>query len=343
MQFGQFEQQGTLPNMIQGTRAANRDTSDAPLWFILACNDLMRAEGDDRFLAADCSGRSIRNIILSIGNGFRTGTPNGIKMDPASGLIFSPRHFTWMDTDHPAGTPRQGYPIEIQALWYAALGFLGRIDRPELQDQWQRLARQVQASIMNLFWQNNLGFLSDCRHAAAGQSALEAPPDDALRPNQLLAITLGAVSDKHLGRRILESCEALLVPGAIRSLADRPVAYPIEIIHQGNLINDPTHPYQGRYCGDEDSRRKPAYHNGTAWTWPFPSFCEAWAMTYGAESRPTALAWLTSGARLLDRGCVGHIPEILDGDFPHTPRGCEAQAWGASELLRVWIKLKGER
>jgi len=340
-QFGQFEEQGTLPNMIQGTQAANRDTSDAPLWFILACDDLLRAENDDRFLEADCGGRTVREIILSIGNGFRDGTPNGIKMDPASGLIFSPLHFTWMDTNHPAGTPRQGYPIEIQALWYAALGLLGRIDRPEIRDQWHRLARQVQSSIMNLFWQNNLGFLSDCRHAAAGQSALEATPDDALRPNQLLAITLGAVSDKNLGRRILESCETLLVPGAIRSLADRPVAYPIEIIHQGNRVNDPNHPYQGRYCGDEDSRRKPAYHNGTAWTWPFPSFCEAWAMTYGAASRPTALAWLTSGVRLLDRGCVGHIPEILDGDFPHTPRGCDAQAWGASELLRVWIKLKG--
>ena len=340
-QLGQFEQQGTLPNMIQGTQAANRDTSDAPLWFILACDDLLRAENDDRFLEADCGGRSVRDIILSIGNGFRAGTPNGIIMDPASGLIFSPVHYTWMDTDHPAGTPRQGYPIEIQALWYAALGLLGRVDRTEIQDQWVQLSHQVQASIINLFWQNNPGYLSDCRHAAAGQSALEATPDDALRPNQLLAITLGAVSDEALCRRILASCEVLLVPGAIRSLADRPVEYPIEIIHQGTLLNDPQHPYQGKYRGDEDSRRKPAYHNGTAWTWPFPSFCEAWPMVYGAESRETALAWLTSGVRLLDCGCVGHIPEILDGDFPHTPRGCEAQAWGASELLRVWIKLQG--
>jgi glycogen debranching enzyme len=131
------------------------------------------------------------------------------------------------------------------------------------------------------------------------------------------------------------------VPGAIRSLADRPVEHPIEIIHKGIRLNDPRHPYQGKYLGDEDQQRKPAYHNGTAWTWQFPSFCEAWSMTYGAESRQTALAWLTSGMRLLDRGCVGHIPEILDGNYPHTPRGCDAQAWGASELLRVWIKLRG--
>jgi predicted glycogen debranching enzyme len=341
-QFGQFEQQGTLPNMIQGHEAANRDTSDAPLWFILACDDLLRAEGNDRFLETDCAGRRIRDIILSIGSGIKAGTPKGVKMDPETGLVFSPVHYTWMDTDHPAGTPRQGYPIEIQALWYAALRFIGRVDRVEYQDQWQQLSRKVQSYISDLFRQNNLGYLSDCRHAAVGQSALEATPDDALRPNQLLAVTLGAVKDEDFCRRILASCETLLVPGAIRSLADRAVEYPIEINHRGTRINDPHHPYQGKYSGDEDSRRKPAYHNGTAWTWPFPSFCEAWSIIYGAEGRQTALAWLTSGISLMESGCVGHIPEILDGDFPHTQRGCDAQAWGASELLRVWIKLGGK-
>jgi predicted glycogen debranching enzyme len=341
-QFGQFEKQGTLPNMIQGHEAANRDTSDAPLWFILACHDLVRAEGNDSFLGTHCAERRVRDIILSIGNGIKAGTPKGVKMDPETGLVFSPVHYTWMDTDHPAGTPRQGYPIEIQALWYAALRFIARVDRVEYKDQWLQLSRKVKSFISDLFRQNSLGYLSDCRHAAVGQSALEATPDDALRPNQLLAITLGVVKDKHLCRSILASCESLLVPGAIRSLADRAVDYPIEILHRGTRINDPHHPYQGKYSGDEDSRRKPAYHNGTAWTWPFPSYCEAWTITYGAEGRQTALAWLTSGLRLLESGCVGHIPEIIDGDYPHTQRGCEAQAWGASELLRVWIKLGGK-
>lgn len=339
-QFGQFEQQGTLPNMIQGDRAANRDTSDAPLWFILACDDLLKAENNLAFLDTDCSGRSTRDIILSIGKGIVAGTPNGIKMDPETGLVFSPVHFTWMDTNHPAGTPRQGYPIEIQALWYAALRLLSRIDQVDQQQRWQQLSRTVQSSITNLFWHNNRGYLSDCLHSTAGQSALEAIPDDALRPNQLLAITLKAVNDDQLCHRILAACETLLVPGAIRSLADRPVAYPIEVIHQGRRIIDPYHPYQGHYRGNEDSQRKPAYHNGTAWTWPFPSFCEAWSMTFGKGSRQTALAWLTSSVKLLYQGCVGHIPEILDGDFPHTQRGCDAQAWGVSELLRVWIKLQ---
>ena len=68
------------------------------------------------------------------------------------------------------------------------------------------------------------------------------------------------------------------MPGALRSLAPLPVTPPLPIKGaNGQLLNDPTNPYLGRYEGDEDTRRKPAYHNGTAWTWMFPSFCEALA------------------------------------------------------------------
>jgi glycogen debranching enzyme len=163
--------------------------------------------------------------------------------------------------------------------------------------------------------------------------------DDALRPNQLFAITLKAVTDPDICRGILGACETLLVPGGIRSLSDRPLMRPLPISHMGQALNDPRRPYFGRYEGDEDTRRKPAYHNGTAWTWPFPSFCEAWAMVYGQAAVPAAQARLASATHILNRGCLGHIPEILDGDAPHRERGCDAQAWSASEWIRVWNKL----
>jgi predicted glycogen debranching enzyme len=257
-------------------------------------------------------------------------------MDPESGLIFSPAHFTWMDTDSPAGTPREGYPIEIQALWFAALSFLARIDPSGDNGDWEREALRVQSSILEHFVLKEESYLADCLHAGPGASARQAVPDDALRPNQLFAVTLGAVSDRRVCCKVLSACEELLVPGAIRSLADRHVRRPLFIDYHGKTLNDPHYPYQGKYAGDEDTNRKPAYHNGTAWTWLFPSYCEAWAKTYGKKSRKTALAWLASSAGLLTRGCIGHVPEILDGDFPHKQRGCDAQAWGASEIVRVW-------
>ncbi len=337
-QFGKFEKNGTLPNMIIGDDAQNRDTSDAPLWFFAACSDLLKSEKKDDFLDVHCGKkRTIRDTLISIGNSFISGTPNGVRMDPETALVFSPSHFTWMDTSFPAGTPRKGYPVEIQALWYNALSLLDQID-PEKNhgNNWKHLSEKVQDSIHQLFWLEDDRFLSDCLHAQKGQSAVTAEPDNALRPNQLFAITMGAVKDVKICRMVLNACEELLIPGAIRSLADRPVRHPLEIIHNGRLRNNPYHPYQGEYSGDEDTKRKPAYHNGTAWTWVFPSFCEAWAKTYGKHSNKTALAWLAAGSISITQGCTGHVPEIMEGNFPHRQCGCDAQAWGASEFFRVW-------
>jgi len=136
----------------------------------------------------------------------------------------------------------------------------------------------------------------------------------------------------------------LVVPGALRSLAPLPVSVPLP--NRGNdgaLLNNPAEPYWGRYEGDEDTRRKPAYHNGTAWTWTLPVFCEALARAwdFAPEAVAAAKAYLGSVEGLMRAGCLGNIPEILDGDAPHTQRGCDAQAWGATEALRVW-KLLGE-
>jgi predicted glycogen debranching enzyme len=339
-QFGRFERQGTLPNMIVGGDAGNRDTSDAPLWFFRVCDELMAQQGSDGLLDESFGGRRLRHVLLSMGKALMAGTPNGVGMDPRSALIFSPAHFTWMDTNFPAATPRQGYPIDIQALWIAALGLLSRIDP---QGPWAALARQAGQSILTLYRLEQWGYLADCLHAEPGMGAHQAAPDDALRPNQLFAITLGAVAQQEAARKIVNACSALLVPGAMRSLADRPLQRPLEIRHNGILLGDPFHAYRGIYSGDEDTSRKPAYHNGTAWTWLLPTFCEAWVMAYGPGARATAMAWLASGLRLMEIGCIGHIPEIMDGNYPHNPRGCDAQAWGISELLRVWRLLARQR
>jgi predicted glycogen debranching enzyme len=338
LQFAGFEDRGTLPNMIRGEDAGNRDTSDAPLWLFIVSADLAGATGSTQFLQNDCNGRSLKQILIDLADAIMAGTPNGVIMDSGSGLIYSPSHFTWMDTNYPAGTPRCGYPIEIQALWFAALNFLASIDT-DRKKRWALMAEKVRTAIQRLFWNPRAGYLVDCRHGDSGIKAEDAAADDALRPNQLLAITMGAVTDKAICRSVLHACQALLVPGAIRSLADRPVKTPISIHHNGMLINDPHAPYWGRYQGDEDTRRKPAYHNGTAWTWPFPSFCEAWVSTYGPGSITTARAWLSSAIDMINKDCVGHVPEIVDGDAPHAQAGCDAQAWGVSELLRVWHQL----
>jgi glycogen debranching enzyme len=107
-------------------------------------------------------------------------------------------------------------------------------------------------------------------------------------------------------------------------------------------LNNPDEPYWGRYEGDEDTRRKPAYHNGTAWVWSLPMFCEALvrAWDFSPESVGAARSYLLSMEPLLNEGCLGHLPEVLDGDAPHAQRGCDAQAWSVSEAHRVWRLLE---
>ena len=330
-EFGRFERNGTIPNMIRGEDDANRETVDAPLWLAVCADDAIAANGAQKVLALDCGGRTLRDILVSIAEHYISGTENGIKADPETGLVWAPAHYTWMDTNYPAGTPRNGYAVEIQALWVRLLDLLGR----EVAPKWKRLATRVRRAFRTLFPLPQ-GGLSDCLYAEQGIGARQAKPDDAIRPNQLYAITLGLLrDDPDLAQSVLGATECLLLPGAIRTLADRPVSHALPIVRDGHLLNDPHNPYWGRYEGDEDTRRKPAYHNGTGWTLPFPLYAEALFRLYGEPARPIAHAILASAERLANQDCVTQLPECVMGDAPHDPCGTGAQAWGVSELYRV--------
>jgi glycogen debranching enzyme len=285
----------------------------------------------------------VLEVLTSLGEHLRLGARNGVRMDPASGLLWSPAHFTWMDTRYPMGSPREGYPVEIQALWIRLLRLLERLCAPSDGEPWSVTASRAQGSL-DAFWLEDQGWFADVLLAGAGVAAKEAVPADHLRPNQLFLVSLGLVAGDRARRAVAACARHLLVPGGLRSLAPLPISVALPIpAPWGGLLNDPLHPYQGHYEGDEDTRRKPAYHNGTAWVWLLPLLCEALDLAWDGDpaARATARAWLGSVVPLLDSGCLGQLPELLDGDAPHTPRGCDAQAWSASEALRVWELLKG--
>ena len=334
--FAKFEKDGTLPNTIHGNDVSNRDTSDAPLWFAVGCEDV----ADRKFYQAvvDETGRTIRDVLTSIATNYIAGTPNGIRMDADSALIWSPSHFTWMDTNHPAGTPREGFPVEIQALWIRLLRLLQKNSAKAEQKRWRDLADRAAASFEKYFWLEDKGWFADVLLAGPRVAARDATVSDALRSNCLFALSLGLVTGARAKRCVAAAEKYLVVPGALRSLAPLPVAVLLPIYRDGQLLNHPGEPYWPSYEGDEDMRRKPAYHNGTAWTWTFPTFCEALvrAWDFSPAAVAAAKSYLGSAEKMLHAGCLGQLPEILDGDAPHQQRGCDAQAWGATEALRVW-------
>ena len=238
-------------------------------------------------------------------------------MDAESSLIWSPGHFTWMDTNHPAGTPREGYPVEIQVLWIRLLRLLEKISAKTGQKKWRALDERATASFDKFFWLEDKGWFADVLPAKPSVNAHAATPDDALRSNCLFAISLGLVTGERAKRCVEAARKYLVVPSALRSLAPLPVSIPLPIYgNDGRLLNNPAEPYWPLYEGDEDTRRKPAK------------------------------SYLGSAERLLNEGCLGQLPEILDGDatcrdearrrLAHTQRGCDAQAWSATETLRVW-------
>lgn len=352
--FASFEENGTIPNIIYGDTAGNRDTVDAPLWLFLAAQDLADAIGHERVLQTDCRGKTMLQRLVSIARNYISGTPNGIKMNPDSALVWSPAHFTWMDTNYPAGTPRTGYAVEIQALWIRALEFIA----PFAPGEFESIARRARESLVKYFtivktppsantlggiWTSRVGtirYLADAlRASSAAVHPASAEKEDVLRPNQLFATALGVINDRRLVRDILSAAQQLLVPGGIRSAADQKVDCNMAVYDKGRLLNDPHHPYFGRYTGDEDTSRKIAYHNGTVWAWPFPVFAES-AFLSGMWTKEESLSLLASSVDNLNSGCIAHISEIADGDAPHAQKGCRAQAWSVSELYRVWRRIE---
>lgn len=118
-------------------------------------------------------------------------------------------------------------------------------------------------------------------------------------------------------RQVVDACAAaLLTSYGLRSLA----------------LDDPA--YVGKYGGDRRSRDG-AYHQGTVWGWLISPFIEARYRAYGdTEAKRSFLR--PSADHLNDHG-LGAISEVFDGDPPHTPRGCIAQAWSVAEVLRAWL------
>jgi predicted glycogen debranching enzyme len=217
-------------------------------------------------------------------------------------------------------TPRSGKPVEVQALWHNALRIVA-LYAANLGDAFTAarllaLADQARESFGALFWDEKAGYLADV-------VAPDGTRDMTLRPNQLFALSLHrplltgtrAVSVM----RVVE--ERLLTPYGLRSL-------------------DPAHPdYLGRFEGGP-AQRDAAYHQGTAWPWLLGPFVDAHLAVRGnsPESRRTASAWLAPLVEHLFGPGLGLLPEVFDGDAPHRPGGCVAQAWSVGEVLRAVLK-----
>jgi glycogen debranching enzyme len=166
-----------------------------------------------------------------------------------------------------------------------------------------------------LFWNEAAGCLYDVVNGG--------PPDPSIRPNQIFAVSLPySILSAERAKAVVDKVrEHLLTPYGLRSLAP----------------SDPQ--YRGHYTGGP-AERDGAYHQGTVWPWLLGPFITAYLKVSGgtAAAREQAAGWLSPLQKHLSKAGLGQISEIFEGDAPHRPCGCIAQAWSVAEVLRAYVE-----
>ncbi len=323
--FGHYLSEGMLPNNFPDSgMTPHYNTADATLWWAWALHEYHLATGDASLVVEQIP------LLESVVAWHLKGTRYHLHVDPADGLISGGEpgvQLTWMDAkvgDYVV-TPRTGKAVEINALWFNFLKVLEKLVATAGGDatKYGELAAKVRKGFQ-AFWNAEAGCLFDVIRE-------DGTTDASIRPNQLLAVSLPfELVSAEQGRSILGVVEReLLTPAGLRSLAP----------------GDPA--YHGRY-GDgkpvaNQYDRDITYHQGTVWPWLLGPWVDARVKLHGhgAENlsfireKLAHIKWHVMG-----EAGQGSVSEIFDGDAPHAPCGCIAQAWSVAELIRVLTKYK---
>ncbi|WP_334109375.1 amylo-alpha-1,6-glucosidase [Thermodesulfitimonas autotrophica] len=312
--FGAYVREGLLPNYFPDDGGEPLyNTVDAALWYCQAVYKYFQYTQDEDFVVKIAL-PAMREIVTR----YAGGTRYGIVMAD-DGLLKAGNpdiQLTWMDAK--VGdwvvTPRHGKAVEINALWYNAACILEEFHaRFKLPNPLPGLAAKIREGF-RAFW-HPAGYLYDVLR--------EEEKEAKIRPNQIFAVSLPfSPLSQDEAEAVVRRVEAeLYTPYGLRSLSAR----------------DPD--YKGHYAGDQ-RQRDAAYHQGTVWSWLIGPFVTAYRKVhcYSPDSQERARVYLSPFQdHLADHG-IGSVSEIFDGDWPHRPRGCFAQAWSVAEVLRAYVE-----
>lgn len=319
--FAASMSQGMIPNRFpEAGEVPEYNTVDATLWFFHAVARYGQSSGD---------WDTVRELYPKLCESLEwhlAGTRYGIRADDEDGLLRAGdqnTQLTWMDAwmNGVAFTPRSGKAVEIQALWHGALcdltALARRFDDHSTEGIAREWIRKVEAHFAATFWNERECCLFDCVDGDF--------KDGAIRPNQIFAVSLPhrLLNHEQECGVVAAVQRDLLTPYGLRSLSPRDSRYrPI-------------------YCGDQ-WQRDSAYHQGTVWAWPIGGFLSAYLKVnnHTPAAKAQVRDWLVPLLQHLDETGYGSISEIFDAEAPHAARGCIAQAWSVSEVLRVWDESK---
>jgi predicted glycogen debranching enzyme len=281
--FAKSLHKGLLPDRLAEKSVVT--APDASLWLSVATWKLLAATGDEAFVR-----ETLLPVLRKVIYACEQGTFPGIRVEKDGLLVVG-----------------LGKTVEVNALWFNALSIQAEIearlgDAAEAKTLAQQ-ARRVQKRFQEVFWNEEAGTLYD---AVNGEER-----DAALRPNQLLALSLPfPLLPKLRSARVLAAVEEkLYTPVGLRTL------------EPGHLDYDAS-----------------ADHQGAVWAWLLGPYYSALVRVHGPAGRKKALAALAElRPRLVEAG-VASLPEVFDPEPARSPRGSIARAWGVAEVLRAYVE-----
>ena len=299
----------TASGLIDGN--ITPQTADAPLWFYYT---LQQLEGHiSQKELWEKYGTTMKGILEA----YRRGFNNEVCMHD-NGLIWASaeRPLTWMGTmiDGKPLTPRRGYAVEVQALWYNAVQYTLAVAKKQgdkaFVKEWQDLPERIKASFVSKFWLEEEGYLADYVNYDEVNKFI--------RSNMAVAVGLDykMLNDEQCVRVLQTINEHLLTPRGLRTLSPR------------NLL------YKSNYNEDQRSQDL-ASRNGSAWVWPLMFYVKACFDFGGERYVADATRILENFDEELQTKCVGSISERFEGDPPYNPRGSVSHATSVGGLLYI--------
>lgn len=319
--FAASRWQGLMPSEFPETGGRPvYDGADVSLWFIYALHAYFEATGDEALVG------KLLPVALEIISEYRRGTELGIGLSEDKLLRAGKPglRVTWMDAK--VGdwvlTPRQGMPVELNALWYNALrsveSFARLFGLGDSADQMEAAAREVYEAFNRRFWND----AAECCYDVLTESGA----DSSVRPNQLLSVSLPypVLSPSRQADVLRKVQQELLTPRGVRTLSP----------------HDPD--YGGRYTGHILPRDR-AYHGGSAHVWLLGAYVSAYLRVHGRSDAALrhVREILQPCIDYLHSDGLGQLCELFDGDSPHLPGGAIASAAAVAEVLRGYMQTLG--
>lgn len=291
--------------------------ADTSLWFFWTLQQYEKETTRTKKQIWKEYGETLKAIL----NAFKSREHKTMRMDD-NGLIWSDdlsRPLTWFNAESNYGAivPRNGYVVEVNALWYNAICYALELAKDAKDktflSEWGTMPETIAESFNQIFWIESEKYLADY--------ANHTHQNTEVRPNQLLACALdySPLSEKRQRKVLAIITQELLTPKGLRSLS-------------------PESPrYEGESVGNVFVRDKATF-NGSVHPWFVGFYVEANLKLFGDTYIPDGKAFLENFEEEINTHGVGLISAIYDGNPPFNPRGCISNAKNVAEILRAqWL------